>query len=159
MNWTPIASNEPNDFSYDWTVNDVSSAQCRVRVRARDAWNNLGSDLSDANFTITATTDVTSEPNFVPRRFALHPAQPNPFNPTTRLQFDLVARSAVHLEVLAVDGRVVRQLIAGRGFDAGRHAVIWDGRDDSGRGAAAGVYVLRLRAGDASVTRKVQLVK
>jgi hypothetical protein len=75
------------------------------------------------------------------------------------VQFDLVTGSAVHLDVLAVDGRVVRHLIAGRGFDAGRHAAIWDGRDDSGRGVAAGVYVLRLRAGDSATTRKVQLVK
>jgi len=36
MNWQPIAMNEPNDGRYAWTVPNIDSAQCRVRVVARD---------------------------------------------------------------------------------------------------------------------------
>jgi Zn-dependent metalloprotease len=156
-NWTPIATGAPNDFAHAWTVNNVSSTQCRIRVRAHDPWGNIGSDLSNADFTIDASTDA--EPPAVPRAFALHPAVPNPFNPTTRLQFDLVSPAAVQLEVVGVDGRLVRSLVDGRHYPAGRHEAVWNGRDDRGHPVAGGVYVVRLRAGDRTATRKVQLVK
>ncbi len=155
--WTPIATGVANTYAYDWTVDAMNSSQCRIRVQASDPWSNAGSDASDADFTITPATDVTASP--VPRRFALHPAVPNPFNPTTRLAFDLPRDADVWLEVLAVDGRRVRRLLAGSRFEAGTHAVSWDGRDDGGRGLAAGVYVVRMRAGDFTTARKVQLVK
>jgi hypothetical protein len=156
-NWTPIAVAVPNDLAHEWTVPNVMSTQCRVRVRARDPWQNIGSDQSDANFQIEAPTDADTPG--VPRAFALHPAVPNPFNPTTRLQFDLTVAAPVHLEVLGVDGRVVRRLLSGRDYPAGSHEAIWNGRDDGGHAVAAGVYVVRLRAADHAATRKVQLVK
>jgi hypothetical protein len=156
--WTPIATGVPNSYAYDWTVDTVNSSQCRIRVQASDPWSNVGSDSSDADFTITtATSDATTQP--VPRRFALHPAIPNPFNPTTRLDFDLPRASAVRLEVVTVDGRRVRVLAAGEQLPAGTHTLSWDGRDDEGRVLAAGVYLVRMRAGDFTTARKVQLVK
>jgi flagellar hook assembly protein FlgD len=65
----------------------------------------------------------------------------------------------VSIEVLAVDGRRVRTLVAGARFGAGTGEVVWDGRDDGGRTLAGGVYVIRFRAGDFTTGRKVQLVK
>ncbi len=42
---------------------------------------------------------------------------------------------------------------------AGRHEVVWDGRDDSGSGVASGTYVARLSAPGVTTARKMQLVK
>ena len=42
---------------------------------------------------------------------------------------------------------------------AGRHTETWDGRDDTGRSAAAGVYLYRFEAGQAVQTRTMTLVK
>jgi hypothetical protein len=155
-NYTPIVTGTPNDFSYDWTVPNLSSNQCRIRVQAVDPSNNTGTDISDQNFTITNSTDVVPG---TPRTWALHPAVPNPFNPSTRLQFDLPQAAAVRLEVLGVDGRKLRTLLAGVEYPAGAHAAQWDGRDDHGRPLASGVYVVRMQAGDYVATRKVQLLK
>jgi hypothetical protein len=83
---------------------------------------------------------------------------PNPFNPSTTIAYNLPGPSNVSLYVYDVSGRMVRTLqntIAGEG----RHEVVWDGLDDSGRRVTSGVYFYRLVAGTYTETRKMLLLK
>ncbi len=81
---------------------------------------------------------------------------PNPFTTGTRLEFSLDRARDVSAEVLDVSGRRVTTLATGL-FPAGPHVLDWDGRDAQGRPAAAGIYFCRLRAGDATLTRRMVL--
>jgi glucose/arabinose dehydrogenase len=95
----------------------------------------------------------------VPAAPRLEQNVPNPFNPRTTIAFTVPEDGvAVSLEVLDLDGRLVRTLASGP-RPAGRQTVAWDGRTASGRPAAAGVYLYRLRAGDTEQTRKMVLLK
>ena len=94
----------------------------------------------------------------VPRRVALLPAVPNPFNPQTRLRFDHDGSGAVRLEIVRPDGKRIRRLLDVAALDAGRHEALWDGCDERGRRVAAGVYVARLRAGSATLARRLVLL-
>ncbi|MBM4131185.1 hypothetical protein FJ250_09180, partial [bacterium] len=85
-------------------------------------------------------------------------AWPNPFNPRTTVVLDLPAPAAALLDVYALDGTRVRRLLD-EPLAAGRHAVVWDGRDDGGRAVAAGHYVARLRAGERTLSRRLTLVR
>ncbi len=89
----------------------------------------------------------------------LHPAYPNPFNPSTTIAFALGEGMRVQLAVYDMAGKCVRSLVAGESVGAGRHEVVWDGRDDAGRGLASGTYFYRLDAGAVSSTRRMVLVK
>jgi len=70
-------------------------------------------------------------------------AWPNPFNPRTRLVFDLGTSSDVVLDIFDMRGRLVRRLLD-RELQAGRHTVSWDGKNGSGNASASGVYIARL---------------
>ncbi len=97
-------------------------------------------------------------PTVAPTRFILHPAMPNPFNPTTNIRYELA--EAVHMQLLIVNalGQQVRTLVdAPR--SAGRHNSVWDGRSDTGQSLAAGMYFYVLRAGQYSATGKMVLAK
>ncbi len=93
----------------------------------------------------------------VPAQFALHRNAPNPFAGITRVRFDLPRAEAVRLEVLDVQGRLVRVLASGP-FTAGRYQVEWDGRDSQGHRLGAGTYSCRLRAGSFKATRRLVLI-
>lgn len=95
----------------------------------------------------------------LPAGFALHGAAPNPFNPRTVISFDLPRTAAVSLDVYDVAGRLVRRLIQGETLPAGTRSAVWDGRDDGGRGAAAGVYFYRLQADGFIDAGRMLLVK
>ena len=68
---------------------------------------------------------------------------PNPFNPRTEIQFALPQAGQVEIRVFDVAGRLVRRFDLGA-TPAGRHALTWNGDDQSGHEVVSGVYFSRL---------------
>lgn len=84
---------------------------------------------------------------------------PNPFLDVTRIVYEVSDPSlSVRIRVYDASGRLVRSLAEGTTF-AGRHRLDWDGRDDAGRRAAAGLYLIRVESGSRAATRKVVLTR
>ncbi|MBN1827506.1 MAG: S8 family serine peptidase [Candidatus Eisenbacteria bacterium] len=94
----------------------------------------------------------------VPAALRLHPARPNPFNPTTHLRFDMPRSGRVKLAVYDIAGRLVRTLLDEE-VGAGRYEETWNGDDGRGSPAASGVYFARLHALDRVETSKLILVR
>jgi len=117
------------------------------RVEVRDA---------DGSSTF-AEREIRVEAGAAPR-IALHAATPNPFNPSTRIAFELPRPGAARLTVYDAAGRRVRRLLDAHVADT-RHAVVWDGRDDQGAAVRSGVYVVRLSAAGAERSRKLVLLE
>jgi hypothetical protein len=92
-------------------------------------------------------------------RPALRPPAPNPFASAATLRFGLPEERPVTLAVFGIDGRRVRTLLDGARMPAGFHEAVWDGVDDTGRRAAAGVYTLRLVAGETRLAHKLVLAR
>jgi hypothetical protein len=83
---------------------------------------------------------------------------PNPFNPSTEVQFNLPAAGATTVRVFDLNGRLVRTLVHEH-LNAGPHARVWNGRDETGRRVASGAYYLRLEGKGLQDSRKVLLLK
>jgi len=77
----------------------------------------------------------------------LFPAAPNPFSRTTQVRYTLNAEHRTLIQVCDITGRVVRTLVNSN-QKPGRYAVNWDGKDNTGRMVASGVYICRFTAGD-----------
>jgi hypothetical protein len=107
---------------------------------------------------LPVVTAVDEGPAAQPTQLTLHGNFPNPFNPKTRIAFDLPAASAVSLAVYDVNGRLLCQLVDGR-LEAGRHEVVWDGKSAGGHDLASGLYFYRLEAGAETLTRKMLMLK
>jgi hypothetical protein len=93
-----------------------------------------------------------------PAVFFLGEAFPNPFNPATTIKFSIPGEMPVRLEIYGMDGRRVAVLLD-ETLAAGPHEAVWQGRDDSGRLVASGVYFSKLSAGPHSQVRKMTLMK
>jgi hypothetical protein len=111
------------------------------------------------------TVSVSGTPTGVPggamsaRSALLHPAVPNPFNPSTRIVYEVPTGSEdVSLSIYDVGGRLVRTLVRNQRV-SGERSVVWDGHDDGGRRVASGVYFYRLTTPASSQTRKMVLLK
>ena len=93
-----------------------------------------------------------------PTGLGLALAGANPTSGDTRLALDLPRDGNVRVNVYDVAGRVVRTLFDGW-QSAGRHAIVWNGRDASGSAAAAGLYFVRADAQGRSLTLRVARIR
>ena len=82
---------------------------------------------------------------------------PNPIRRQASISFELADKGSASLSVFNLRGQKVRTLASGD-LPAGKHSLSWDGRNSQGHAAGAGVYLMRLEQGNASVTRKVVLL-
>ncbi len=94
----------------------------------------------------------------MPEHFALHKNYPNPFNPSTTIQFDLVRQADITLAIYNIRGEQVKLLAHGT-TAPGRYSVVWDGSTNSGSPATSGVYFYRLSDGQTQLTGKMMLIK
>jgi subtilisin family serine protease len=99
------------------------------------------------------------EPASLPHQWSLLPNVPNPFNPATRIDFELAERAPATLRIYDVAGRLVRELADGRIREAGSHSVYWDGLDAAGRPVPSGVYIYQLRGPRFERSRAMTLVR
>ncbi len=90
--------------------------------------------------------------------FVLLQNHPNPFNPSTTIEYFLPRMGKVDLRIFNILGEEVRQLVDGE-ENVGTQRVIWDGRDNFGRAVSSGVYVYRLRCGADVKTAKMTLLR
>jgi hypothetical protein len=102
---------------------------------------------------------VDDEDRTIPAVFALEQNFPNPFNPSTTIQFSLPERSNVRLEIYNSLGQRVTVLYAGEELEAGVHQVVWNGVDQYNRNVASGMYIYRIQAGDFTDVKRMIFLK
>ena len=112
----------------------------------------------DDIYVINATSGIQDTRSGIISGYYLYQNFPNPFNPSTTISFELPVREMVELNIYNSLGQEVSSLI-NREFNAGTHQVKWNGLDDSGREAPAGVYFYKIQAGNFQVTNKMLLLK
>ncbi len=105
-------------------------------------------------------TDVKGETGSreKPSEFTLFQNHPNPFNQSTKIEFTLAKSGFVILNIYDILGRRVRTLVSEH-LSSGYKSVLWDGKNDSGKDVASGIYFYQLRIGDFSQTKKLVLLK
>jgi flagellar hook assembly protein FlgD len=83
---------------------------------------------------------------------------PNPFNPSTTIQYEIPKTARVVLKIYDMLGREVKILV-NRVQSPGQKSVIWDGTDQSGNLVSSGIYLYRLQSGEFTESKKMILMK
>jgi len=102
--------------------------------------------------------NVEVNPDQFPTGYILQQNFPNPFNPETKINYELPSGSRVLLKIYNELGEEVRTLVD-KEQSAGRYQVQWDGRDNNSQHVATGVYFYRLNAEGIAQTKKMLLLK
>jgi len=113
-------------------------------------------NLKDGNIKITSGIN-NSDDELIPKNFALYQNFPNPFNPTTKIRFDIPTEGKVTLKVFDILGREVTTLI-NEIKKPGSYEIDWNAGKLSG-GFSSGVYFYQLSTADFVQTRKMILMK
>lgn len=127
------------------TKQQIQDATIHLASLWYTAWVNAG--------LLTQSSSVKKEKSIKPKSFNLHQNFPNPFNPKTKIAFDIPQQAHAKLEIYSVDGKLISQLV-NSSLDAGTYNVEWDANS-----VASGLYFYRLSAGEFSQTKKLVIVK
>jgi hypothetical protein len=134
-----------------------------LTFRAVGSLNQIHFDLAEAYVArsgseIRQVQQVRST-RLLPQTFYLGANFPNPFNPTTSLQYALPDEMPVELSIYDILGRKIRVLVREKSQVAGYYTLSWDGRDQQGRPTSSGVYFYRLVTPTFSRSHKMTLIK
>jgi hypothetical protein len=117
---------------------------------------------SDGRILLRVSGDPDPDPVPVPPPPApkprLYQNEPNPFNPSTRIRFELSHDEHVHLAIYDIAGRLVRTLVNRRLAGGGTSSVTWNGTDRWGQRVRSGIYFYRITTPTFSETRKLTLL-
>ena len=84
---------------------------------------------------------------------------PNPFNPSTTIEFSIQNDSKIELIIFNIKGQKVKTLVK-NDFDKGSHSILWDGNDESGKSVSSGIYYYKLNVnGKIEAVNKCLLLK
>ena len=97
----------------------------------------------------------------MPAEYSLKAAYPNPFNPSTTIEYNVEVAGNVNIAVYDMMGREVKTLVneyvspkAG-----GTYSVVWDGTNNSNAFVSTGVYIYRMVSNEFTKTQKMTLTK
>ena len=167
--------------SYDWSIWDETEGLCLMdddmattagdaELEALEQFQQVDYVAGVFNFSFgtykiqvrdeadlgVVTADV--EKDITPYSYKLYQNFPNPFNPSTRIRFEIAERQQVDVVIYDIRGFKVRTL-SKKTFDPGFHVINWDGTDDLGQLVSSGVYMYRVKAGDFIDHKKMTLVR
>jgi hypothetical protein len=148
----------PDLNSYSKAISGLSAGSYYWRVKATSANGKYSSYSKIAVFSVKNITAVSNKNGSLPKNFAVSQNFPNPFNPSTLIDYSLPVSSLVSIKIYNVLGQEVKTLVNSR-LQAGNYTAQWNGENNSGRTVASGVYIYRVEAGQYVKTMKMMLLK
>jgi hypothetical protein len=121
--------------------------------------DNQGFECRDIRLAKIGSTTGVDDPGAPAARTVLRGSYPNPFNPSTTIEYSLASKTTVSLIIYDAAGRRVKTLISGVMTEAGVHKVNWDGTNDNGTRLASGVYFASLAVEGRLSAKKLVLLR
>lgn len=132
--------------------------QLRADAAAEREYRQRLAQLAGEALVAEAWTPASVRAPAPPEALVLTDIRPNPFNPRVSIRFSLAAGEVVRLAIHDAGGRLVRTLLAGH-LGPGEHEIAWDGRDDRGAPAPAGIYFARASTRETVRVRKLVMIR
>ena len=150
----PVSMDDPTTDDKDGYTIDNS-----IEIRFWDGNEEYLLDSENLVFKQQGTEFITFSINeLVPDKFILHDNYPNPFNPTTSLNYDISQSGHISLVVYNLLGEPIRTLVSNY-QDSGSYTVTWDSKNDQEARVPSGIYFFKLETGSFSQINKAVLLK
>jgi len=136
----------------DWTPMELRGALIETSDRFDTPDNRYGYGIIDVMAVIDYETVSVVEEN-IPDQYSILNVYPNPFNPSTSFQINLMNPASVKLEIFDISGRSVETLVK-RAYYSGEFKIEWNASENP-----SGLYFVNMTVGEHRITRKISLIK
>jgi len=147
--WTKFGDKiSASALKYSWTIPNVANDSCQIKI---EDYKDASINNISPKFYIKSLSSINE--NIIPSEYSLSQNFPNPFNPVTRIRYQIPTQTFVRILLYDVLGNEVQKLVC-ENQEAGYYDVELDGSD-----LTTGIYLLKLHAGSFTSTKKIVLVK
>lgn len=112
--------------------------------------------ITVANLELTGPLSVDTD--IVPFEVSLMANYPNPFNPSTTIDFSIQKGQNIRIVIYDILGQIIAELTNSH-YSVGSYSVTWNGLNQNGLAASSGVYIYSLISESGSVSQKMLLTK
>jgi hypothetical protein len=148
---TVYSTTNKKHFSYEFRMEHTIDYSAQIVFECGQSTADLFIDNVSLIFEPNET--VITENTLLPKIHRLYPNYPNPFNPSTKIKFDLPYPEFVQIEVYNILGQRVKYLL-NKKMNAGNHSV-----DFNAKNLSSGVYFYRIQAGEFQDMKKMILLR
>ncbi len=148
-----VVINGINSMSYK--LNDLDGGKYYWVVKSQNSDGIFSLESKQGSFVVESTTDIkdNTAKNVIPDKFNLHQNFPNPFNPTTKIGFDIAKEGNYSLRLFNVLGQEVA-VLANKYFSPGTYVINFNAQN-----LISGIYFYQLTGGNVNFIRKMILAK
>lgn len=146
---------------YFLNTTDYSDGNHTIGWSVSDEQGNQNQQLGSKQVLIQnmSITSDTEQEVLLPVITDLMPIYPNPFNPSTTIQYTIANQTHVSISVYNLLGEQVVMLVDNHFQSAGAYQVQWDGRNGNGQYVSSGIYFLTIKTDDFVKTRKMMMLR
>ncbi|MBC8255749.1 MAG: T9SS type A sorting domain-containing protein [Candidatus Marinimicrobia bacterium] len=148
MDGMVLNSNLNELISFDFTPVNGYRGESQVNFSDLILAGNGGSQIEASLPSFVVDTN-----SLLPQKTQLSSVYPNPFNPSTALQYEIAVEAMVNISVFDLSGRLVETLKNGN-MEPGSYNITWDASS-----LASGTYFIHFTSGNYNTNQKVQLIK
>lgn len=140
------------EFDYLFSQNKAILKVCEENLQQ----HNTHTTARIVAFSFTAPTASSSSVNTAKQFMAFN--YPNPFNPSTTIEYILPKTTNVNVSIYNVKGQKIKTLV-NKKQNAGKSTVFWNGFDNNGNTVGSGIYFYKIRTKSKTLTKKMILIK
>ncbi len=159
--WTTLKSWD--GYSEGWVLDIIpvpelinTSAYFRFVLEVDDSVDDPGWWIDEIK--LLSSSSANANGDIPPAKSRLFQNIPNPFNPDTRIKYDLATPGLVDLSIFNIKGQKIRTLVS-EDQNSGNYEYIWDGKNDNQKTVSSGIYFYRLKTEDLNASQRMVLLK
>ncbi len=141
---------ETIDYEINTTNIPYGNYECSIDL------SYLGNEISIPVELIVASAN--SDDDLIIYKNELLANYPNPFNPTTTINYSIANESNVSIDIYNSKGQLIKTLV-NEFLEAGVHSTVWNGTDNNGKIVSSGIYFTKLSIGNEIKTQKMIMQK
>ncbi len=114
------------------------------------------SEINEITFGNVSVDEMVEFISQIPIKFLKN--YPNPFNPTTKIAFEIGESGKTKVEVFNVKGQKIKTLLNEK-IEVGKHSVMWNGNDSKNKRVSSGMYFYKVSVNGSQKTNKMIMLK
>ncbi len=154
--WTKIVTQTNGNGGYE--KYSVQATARYLQIYGTKRGTQYGYSLYEVQVFNNIAADLKEEDKNLPFNFSLSNNYPNPFNPTTTINYTVPKASNVKIEIYNSLGQRVN-VLKDSFHEAGKYNLVWNGKNSFGNPVSSGIYFYRMSAEGFTLVKKMILIK